>query len=101
MEGFDREDREAVIRQIDGMIAKQQIQTTLTSLDDQAVNAYKTDILNQLSRVGMVVTELGDENIRERSLYSYHILYETTGHGVFVLSVTHKRRDLQPEMIER
>lgn len=39
VEGFDREDQEAVIRLIDGMIAKQQMQTTLTSLDDQAINA--------------------------------------------------------------
>jgi transcriptional regulator with XRE-family HTH domain len=39
VESFDNEDREAVIRLIDGMIAKQQMQTTLTSLDDQAVNA--------------------------------------------------------------
>ncbi len=39
VEGFDSEDQEAVIRLIDGMIAKQQMQTTLTSLDDQAVNA--------------------------------------------------------------
>ncbi len=39
VEGFDSEDQEAVIRLIDGMIAKQQMQATLTSLDDQAVNA--------------------------------------------------------------
>ena len=39
VEGFDPGDREAVITLIDAMIAKQQIQTTLTSLDDQAVNA--------------------------------------------------------------
>jgi len=39
VEGFDSEDREAVIRLIDGMIAKQQMQTTLTSLDDQTVHA--------------------------------------------------------------
>ncbi|MCP4276566.1 MAG: helix-turn-helix transcriptional regulator [Gammaproteobacteria bacterium] len=39
VESFDSEDREAVIRLIDGMIAKQQMQTTLTSLNDQAVNA--------------------------------------------------------------
>ena len=39
VEGFDSEDQEAIIRLIDGMIAKQQMQTTLTSLNDQAVNA--------------------------------------------------------------
>lgn len=39
VEGFDPGDQEAVITLIDAMIAKQQMQTTLTSLDDQAVNA--------------------------------------------------------------
>ncbi len=39
VERFDREDQEAVIRLIDGMIAKHKMQTTLTSLDDHAVNA--------------------------------------------------------------
>ncbi len=39
VESFDPGDQEAVITLIDAMIAKQQMQTTLTSLDDQAVNA--------------------------------------------------------------
>lgn len=39
VEGFEIEDQEAVIRLIDGMIAKHKMQTTPTSLDDQAVNA--------------------------------------------------------------
>ena len=39
VEGFDSEDQEAIIRLIDGMIAKHKMQTTLTSLDDQGVNA--------------------------------------------------------------
>ena len=39
VEGFDREDQEAVIRLIDGLIAKHKMQTALTSLDDQAVHA--------------------------------------------------------------
>lgn len=38
-EGFETENQEAVIRLIDGMIAKHKMQTTLTSLEDQAVNA--------------------------------------------------------------
>ncbi len=61
----------------------------------------KTDVLNELPRMGRVVPELGNEAIRELSLYSYRILYEIKDHGVFVLAVIHKRRDLQPDMIER
>lgn len=61
----------------------------------------KTDVLKELPRVGRVVPELGNENIRELPLYSYRILYEIKGQDVFVLAVIHKRRDLQPQMIER
>jgi hypothetical protein len=39
VKGFDIEDQEAVSRLIDGMIAKHKMQTTLTSLNDHAVNA--------------------------------------------------------------
>lgn len=63
--------------------------------------ASKTDILTELPRVGRMVPEFGDENIRELSLYSYRILYEVTGQDVFVLAVIHRRRDFQPEMVER
>jgi plasmid stabilization system protein ParE len=63
--------------------------------------AAKMDILDELPRIGRMVPELGNENIRELSLYSYRILYEIKDQHVFVLAVIHKRRDLQPEMIER
>lgn len=36
----------------------------------------KTDALNELPRIGKVIPELGDDNLRELSLYSYRILYE-------------------------
>jgi toxin ParE1/3/4 len=61
----------------------------------------KTDILDELPRVGRVVPEVDNEAIRELSLYSYRILYEIKGQDVFVLAVIHERRDLQPEMVER
>lgn len=61
----------------------------------------KTDVLDELPRVGPVVPELGSEAIRELSLYSYRILYEVKNPGVFVLAVIHKRRELRTEMIGR
>jgi len=61
----------------------------------------KTDVLNELPRIGRKVPELGQEDIREISLYSYRILYEIKEQDVFVLGVIHKRRDLRPKMIER
>ncbi len=61
----------------------------------------KTDTLDELPRMGRMVPELGNETIRELSLYSYRILYEIKSQDIFVLAVIHKRRDFQPEMVER
>ncbi len=61
----------------------------------------KTDVLNELPRIGKVVPELGDDNLRELSLYSYRILYEIKAPDVSVLAVIHKRREFQPQMVER
>lgn len=61
----------------------------------------KSDVLNEMPRMGRVVPELDNEAIRELSLYSYRILYEIRDHGVFILAVIHRRRELRPEMIER
>jgi len=63
--------------------------------------AAKTDILEELPRMGKVVPELGNEDIRELLLYSYRIMYEIKEPDVVVLAVVHKRRDFQPEMIDR
>ena len=60
----------------------------------------KTDILDELPRMGKVVPELGHEGIRELPLYSYRIMYEIKEPGIVVLAVIHKRKDVQPEMIK-
>lgn len=61
----------------------------------------RTDVLDELPRMGRIVPEFGNESIRELSQYSYRILYEIKEQNIFVLAVIHKRRDLQPEKIER
>jgi plasmid stabilization system protein ParE len=61
----------------------------------------KTDVLDELPRMGKIVPELGVDTIRELSLYSYRIMYEIKAPDAIVLAVIHKRRDFQPEMIER
>jgi toxin ParE1/3/4 len=61
----------------------------------------KTDILDELPRVGKTVPEVGDENVRELSLYSYRIIYEIKDRVVVVLAVVHKRRDLEKGDIGR
>jgi toxin ParE1/3/4 len=61
----------------------------------------KTDILDRLPRIGRVVPELGDDNIRELLPYSYRVIYEIKGEVVVVLAVIHKRRELQAGMIQQ
>ena len=58
----------------------------------------RTVDLDQLPRKGKVVSELNEEAIRERSLYSYRILYEIKSVDlVVVLAVIHKRQHLEPD----
>jgi len=59
----------------------------------------KTLRLSELPRIGKVVPEIGDENIRELHLYSYRILYELKADHNYVLAVVHKRQHYQPEDI--
>ena len=60
----------------------------------------KSDALAALPRLGRVVPELGDDNVREIPVYSYRILYELKpGDDVVVLAVIHRRRDLRSEEI--
>lgn len=63
--------------------------------------ATRTDILTEFPRMGRMVPEINNENIRELFLYSYRIIYEIKNRDIFVLAVIHQRRELQPEMIER
>ena len=59
----------------------------------------KTDVLDELPRMGRMVAEISDENVKELSLYSYRIIYEIRSEKVLVLAVVHKRRDLSAEDI--
>ena len=61
----------------------------------------KTDLLDELPKVGKKVPELNDDAVRELSLYSYRIIYEIKSQNIFVLAVVHKRRDLKTGDIER
>ncbi len=54
----------------------------------------KTDVLDDLPKLGKKVPELNDDAVRELSLYSYRIIYEIKSQGAFVLAVVHIRRDL-------
>ena len=57
----------------------------------------KTLRLSELPRIGKVVPEINDEDIRELHLYSYRILYEVKVDQIHVLAVVHTRQDFQPD----
>lgn len=59
----------------------------------------KTLLLLELPRIGNVVPEINDENIRELHLYSYRIFYEVKADHIYVLAVVHKRQNFQPEQL--
>ena len=61
----------------------------------------KTAVLDELPKLGKMVPELDDGHVRELSLYSYRIIYEIKEQEIYVLAITHKRRDLSPGDIER
>lgn len=48
-----------------------------------------------------MMAELGDEAVREFSIYSYRVIFEILPDHVAVLAVVHKRRDIGPEDIQR
>ena len=53
----------------------------------------KTDVLNDLPKIGKRVPEVNNNAIRELSLYSYRIIYEVKSSQVEVLAIVHKRLD--------
>jgi plasmid stabilization system protein ParE len=52
----------------------------------------KADGLVDTPRLGRVVPELNDSNIREIPAYSWRLVYHVRDGRVFVLTVIHKRR---------
>ena len=61
----------------------------------------KTAVLNELPHVGRAVPEVGDDSVRELSLYTYRILYEINGQDIYILAVAHKRQELKVGEIPR
>lgn len=59
----------------------------------------KTAVLQELPRIGRAVPEVGNDNVRELSIYTYRIIYEINGPSVYILAVAHKRRELKSEDI--
>lgn len=61
----------------------------------------KVEVLLELPRIGRVVPEISEENVREISQYSYRILYELIGDTIYIHGVIHQRRLFKPEDLQR
>ena len=56
--------------------------------------------LPEFPEAGRAVPELGDENIRERFVYSYRLIYRVERQRILIVAVIHGRRLLK-EIVER
>lgn len=52
--------------------------------------------LADFPNIGRAVPELGDENIRERFVYSYRLVYRIEQEKILVVAVVHGKRLLEP-----
>lgn len=56
----------------------------------------KPSVLNELPAIGKIMPESGKPYLRELSVYSYRILYQTTDEHCYILAIIHKRQLLNP-----
>lgn len=61
----------------------------------------KVKTLTDLPRLGRVVPEIGEENVREIGMYSYRIMYEVMRDTITIHGVIHKRRHFKPDELQR
>lgn len=52
-------------------------------------------------RIGRVVPELNDADIREVPAHSWRVIYQLRGNTVFIVTLVHRRRAPAPEDLRR
>jgi len=55
--------------------------------------------LENFPNLGPIVPEIGEQEFRERMVYSYRVIYRVTAEQVLVVAVIHGRRLLTPALI--
>ncbi len=53
----------------------------------------KSEKLTEFPKIGKVVPELGDPNIRELIIYSYRLVYEISLNRIEILTIIHGKQD--------
>ena len=51
--------------------------------------------IKEFPLIGRVIPELGDENIRERFIYSYRLVYQMRQQNILIVAVIHGKRLLK------
>jgi len=51
--------------------------------------------IKEFPLIGRVLPEIGDENIRERFIYSYRLVYEIQQQRILIVAVIHGKRLLE------
>lgn len=59
----------------------------------------KADTLSELPRLGGVVPEIEQDDVREIAVLSWRLIYHIRREHIYVLAIVHKRRQLDPESI--
>lgn len=53
----------------------------------------KSEKLHHAPKIGRIVSEINDPNIREVLVYSYRLIYEVLPNGIQVLALIHTKRN--------
>ena len=53
----------------------------------------KSEQLIKFPKLGRIVPEIEDPNIRELIIYSYRLIYEVSPKGIEILAIIHGKRD--------
>lgn len=59
----------------------------------------KSEKLNEFPKIGRIVPEIGEVNIREVIVYSYRLIYEISSDKIEVLALIHCKQDFSPETL--
>lgn len=53
----------------------------------------KSELLHKFPKIGRVVPEIGEANIREVIVYSYRLIYEVSSDKIEILTLIHCKQD--------
>jgi len=56
-----------------------------------------TEKLSTFNKIGRIIPEIGDENIREILYMSYRVMYEIRGSFIYITQIVHSAMDFKQE----